>query len=143
MSDLDDVGSIRQSAIARHAPGFYSEREVDELLRQAGEAGFRELALSGRLFVATCDELLVGTAAWADGYVRHVHVRPGYERSGIGTLLVRRVEQDIRRFTRATEMLVNATRNAEPFYEAIGFARSASAEADSTLFVLMRKAMRR
>lgn len=75
--DLDEVASIRQAAIARHAPASYSELEITELLRQIEEAGFRSMAADGRLFVAVAAETLVGAAGWGDGFLRHVHVRPG------------------------------------------------------------------
>jgi GNAT superfamily N-acetyltransferase len=91
---------MRQAAIARHAPAAYSELEVAELLRQVEEAGFQGMTADGWLFVAESHGTLVGTAGWAGGYLRHVHVRLGFERRGIGTRLVRHVEAEVERSTR-------------------------------------------
>jgi GNAT superfamily N-acetyltransferase len=138
-SDLDEVASIRQSAIACHAPAAYSEREVAELLGQVEEAAFEDMTADGWLFVAESHGALVGTAGWAGGYLRHVHVRPGFERRGIGTRLVRHVEAEVERSTRDTEIRVNATRNAETFYAACGYRRLPVSRASaSPLFITMR-----
>ena len=68
-----------------------------------------------------------------------MHVRPGDERAGIGTQLVRRVEADFLRSGHSIEILVNATRNAEEFYAAIGYERCVEHPAPSTLFVVMKR----
>jgi ribosomal protein S18 acetylase RimI-like enzyme len=138
VSDLDEVASIRQATIARHAPATYSELEVAELLRQVEEAGFQGMTADGWLFVAASHGTLVGTAGWAGGYLRHVHVRPGFERRGIGTRLVRHVEAEVERSTRDTEIHVNATRNAEAFDAAIGYERLPVSASVSLLFIIMR-----
>ena len=137
-SDLDEVASIRQAAIARHAPAAYSELEVAELLRQVEEAGFQGMTDDGWLFVAESHGTLVGTAGWAGGYLRHVHVHPGFERRGIGTRLVRHVEAEVERSTGDTEIRVNATRNAETFYAACGYERLPVSASASPLFITMR-----
>ena len=142
-SDLDEVASIRQSAIACHAPAAYSEREVAELLGQVEEAAFEAMTADGWLFVAESDGALVGTAGWEGGYLRHVHLRPGFERRGIGTRLVRHVEAGIERSTRDTEIRVNATRNAETFYAACGYERLRVSASASPLFTTMRTQLRR
>jgi hypothetical protein len=45
------------------------------------------MTADGWLFVAESHRTLVGTG-WAGGYLRHLHVRLGLERRGIGTQLV-------------------------------------------------------
>jgi GNAT superfamily N-acetyltransferase len=138
VSDIDEAASIRQAAIARHAAATYSELEVTELLRQVEEAGFQGMTADGWLFVAESQEKLVGTAGWAGGYLRHVQVRPGLERRGIGTRLVPHVEAEVERSTRDTEIRVNATRNAEAFYAAIGYERLPVSGSALPLFITMR-----
>jgi GNAT superfamily N-acetyltransferase len=137
-SELDEVVSIRQAAIARHAAATYSALEVTELLRQVEEAGFQGMIADGWLFVAASQETLVGTAGWAGGYLRHVHIRPGFERRGIGSRLVRRVEAEVARSTCDTEIRVNATRNSESFYAAIGYERLPVSGSALPLFSTMR-----
>jgi GNAT superfamily N-acetyltransferase len=96
------------------------------------------MTADGWLFVAESHGALVGTAGWAAGYLRHMHVRPGFERRGIGTALVRHVEAEVERSTRDAEVRVNATRNAETFYAACGYERLPVNVAASPLFVIMR-----
>jgi GNAT superfamily N-acetyltransferase len=143
VGDLDEVALIRQAAIARHAPATYSELDVAELLRQIGEAGFQGLTDEGWLFVSESHETLVGTAGWAGGYLRHLHVRPGFERRGIGTQMLRHVEAEVERLTRDTEIHVNATRNAETFYAANGYERLPDSASASPLLITMRTRLRR
>jgi GNAT superfamily N-acetyltransferase len=138
VSDIVDIASIRQAAIARHAAATYSELEVTELLTQVEEAGFQAMTADVWLFVAESQATLVGTAGWAGGYLRHLHVRPGFERGGIRTRLVRHVEAEVERSTRDTEIRVNATRNAEAFYAAIGYERLPVSGTALPLFVTMR-----
>ena len=90
------------------------------------------------MFVAESANTLVGTAGWAGGYLRHVHIRPGFERCGIGRDLVRHVEAAVGRSTCDTEIRVNATRNAEGFHVAVGFERLYGSPPASPLFILMR-----
>jgi len=142
LSDLNQITAIRQAAISRHAPTVYSAREVDELLGQLGEAGFGGMVLDGRLFVAERDKRLLGTAGWTDGYLRHVHVRPGDERRGIGTRLVRHVEEDFQRWRANCEIRVNSTRNSQVFYAANGYERLPEDATVSALFIPMQKQLR-
>jgi hypothetical protein len=51
------------------------------------------------------------------------------------------VEADLLRSGHRTEILVNATRNVEEFYAAIGYERCVEHPAPSTLFVAMKKAL--
>lgn len=141
LRDLDDVITVREAALSRHAPDVYSEREVDELVGELDETDFQRMISGGRLFVAEHSGQIVGTAGWTNSHLRHVHVLPGYERSGIGTQLVRCVEADFLQSGHGIEILVNATRNAEEFYAAIGYERCVEHPAPSTLFVVMKKAL--
>jgi GNAT superfamily N-acetyltransferase len=85
--------------------------------------GWLRMPEKSRTSVLQCCPRRRGTAGWAGGYLRHVHLRPGFERRGIGTRLVRHVEAEVERSTRDTEIRLNATRNAEAFYAAIGYER--------------------
>jgi hypothetical protein len=55
-----------------------------------------------------------------------------------GTRLVRHVEAEVERSTRDTEIRVNATRNAEAFYAAIGYERLPVSGSALPLFITMR-----
>ena len=141
LRDLDDVITVREAALSGHAPPVYSEREVDELVGELKETDLQRMISGGRLFVAERGGQIVGTAGWTNSHLRHVHVRPGDERAGIGTQLVRRVEADFLRSGHSIEILVNATRNSEEFYAVIGYERSVEHPAPSTLFVAMKRAL--
>ncbi|MCG3197269.1 MAG: Acetyltransferase YpeA [bacterium] len=61
----------------------------------------RKLALSRELlFVALLDDLVVGTAMGRydgrRGWIHSVAVKPEFQRHGIGTALIRRVEEDLK-----------------------------------------------
>jgi GNAT superfamily N-acetyltransferase len=139
LHDLDDVITVREAALSRHAPDVYSDREVDDLVAELDETDLQQMISGGRLFVAERGGQIVGTAGWTNSHLRHVHVRPGDERAGIGTQLARRVEADFLRSGHSIEILVNATRNAEEFYAAIGYERCVEQSAPSTLFVVMKR----
>jgi hypothetical protein len=110
--DIDEVASIRQADCPPCSGDLLGARR--RRAAQAGRGGWLS-GHDGRRMVGRRGEprdVLVGTAGWAGGYLRHVHVRSGFERRGIETRLVRHVEAEVERSTRDTEIHVNATRNA-------------------------------
>lgn len=124
LRDLDDVITVREAALSRHAPDVYSEREVDELVGELDETDLQRMISGGRLFVSERGGQILDTAGWTNSHLPHVHVRPGDERAGIGTQLVRRIEADFLRSglaprfsstrlgTRRSSMRLSATRDA-------------------------------
>jgi GNAT superfamily N-acetyltransferase len=64
--------------------------------------------------------LLLGEAERGSGHVRQVSVRPGEQRSGIGSALMGEVEAEASRLGLRT-LWLNARTTAEPFYRSLGW----------------------
>jgi GNAT superfamily N-acetyltransferase len=121
IADVERVKEIRHRAYSAHAPAAYSAQEVENLLGDLDEEELVAMIADRQLFVAVVDGEVQGVAGWMLTNVRHVYVAPGRERTGIGSHLLARVEQDFHRRTEAPEVRVGAVVYARAFYEANGY----------------------
>src|SRR3954453_18734154 len=88
LRDLDGLKALRHAAFAKHAPSTYSPWEVENLLRGLDEEELVAMIRARQMLVGEVDGTLVGCAGWRGTNLRHVYVRPGCERAGLGSTLV-------------------------------------------------------
>ena len=88
LRDVEVLKALRHAAFAKHAPSAYSPEEVENLLNDLDEEELVLMITERQMFVGEVDGVLVGCAGWRGANLRHVYVRPGRERAGVGTRLV-------------------------------------------------------
>jgi GNAT superfamily N-acetyltransferase len=121
LRDVEALKALRHAAFAKHAPSAYSPEEVENLLNGLDEEELLAMITARQMFVGEVDGVLVGCAGWRGANLRHVYVRLGRERAGVGTRLVASAESDYRDRTVATEMHLGCGVYARTFYEAVGY----------------------
>src|SRR4029077_3254082 len=119
--DIEVVEALRSAALSTSAPSVSSPREVVELLDSLDVEELRAMVKDRQLFVAETDGLIVGCAGWRGKHLRHVYVAPDWEREGLGTRLVRRLESDFQDRTSAAELHVGSVLYARGFYEKLRY----------------------
>jgi GNAT superfamily N-acetyltransferase len=121
-NDAPAAWAIRNAAIRRACKGFYA----DDLLEQwtAGEMTHEFVEFVVRQFyVATVSGVVVGTGFidLGNGRLDAVFVRPDMMGKGIGKRIVAFCE-DLGRSAGLSELKLDSTLNAAPFYRRCGFA---------------------
>jgi ribosomal protein S18 acetylase RimI-like enzyme len=101
LRDVEPLKALRHAAFAKHAPSRYSPVEVENLLKSLDEEELVAMIAERQLFVGEVDGLPVVCASWRGTNLRHVYVRPGCERAGLGSRLVACAEADYRNRTSA------------------------------------------
>lgn len=115
-ADLPRLLQIRAAAFADQAPSAYSPAEVRTLLDDVDPEELRAMIAAGQLYVAVVDGRIAGLAGWWQGRLRHVYVDPAYARRGVGSRLLRRVEEHFEGSVPA-----GVARHALDFYVANGY----------------------
>lgn len=124
--DLDAIAALQTRAIMAFGVAIYGEVACRAWAR-IGVQVRHTLLQSGTFFVAERDDAVVGVAGWtADSretdcaWPRYVFVEPKAGRSGIGRLLMARIERSAQAAGR-TRFQLWSSLNAVPFYQAIGY----------------------
>src|SRR4051812_45307429 len=94
LRDVEALKGLRYEAFAKHAPSTYSPQEVENVLKSLDVEELVAMITERQLFVGEVDGLLVACAGWRGTHLRHVYVRPGRERAGLGSQLVACAESD-------------------------------------------------
>jgi GNAT superfamily N-acetyltransferase len=128
--DLDDLSSARyvhSSAFRRLAALHYNSEEIEAFVEQVYSPAYGDQLLAADTIAVWVGEELAGTASWAPANdtghtarISDVFVQPLFSGLGLGTLLVRAVEERARR-AGFTATSVRATRNAQAFFESLGY----------------------
>ena len=142
--DVEPLKALRHAAFAKHAPSTYSPEEVENVLNSLDEEELVAMVTERQLFVGEADGLLVACAGWRGTRLRHVYVRPGCERAGLGSQLVAWAESDYRDRTSAAEIHLGCGLYAQPFYQALGYTlASRERDWDGSVLLLMTKLLDR
>ncbi|BCJ55603.1 hypothetical protein Asp14428_70780 [Actinoplanes sp. NBRC 14428] len=120
-ADVPRLLEIRHAAFAAHAPQAYSPAEVETLIADVDPDELYAMAADARLFVARAGTVIVGLAGCVGDRLRHVYVDPGYTRRGIATVLVGRVEDEVRERTGRRLVRAGVALHARGFYLANGY----------------------
>lgn len=129
--DVDAVGSLLLASYSNLLGGHY-DRDLLAIALPFMTRANPALLASGTYYVAESNGTLVGCGGWSmerpgsgetvsgEAYIRHVATHPGWLGRGIGRSLLDRCFMEVRPSIRTLHCF--ATRNAEPFYRACGFA---------------------
>jgi ribosomal protein S18 acetylase RimI-like enzyme len=125
-ADAQGIWRVHSRAIRASAASHYTEDELDAWVERVQPATYLGLLGSRRLVVAERTDggepRIVGFAELLpeEAVIEAIYVDPDWERRGIGTALARVLEDDV--VARGFPWLVSdASLNAVPFYQALGF----------------------
>jgi len=121
-ADAPALWAIHSSAIRHLAAEAYIPAQIEAWCARASPAGLAEPIVAGRVIVAVDDgrPCGYGEVACDEGVIRAVYVDPDFAGRGVGRRIVDALEHLAR--ARGVPMLsLDATRNAVPFYRALGY----------------------
>ena len=123
-SDVDAIFRVHGDSIRALCRTRYSEREIAAWIAFRPPEAYRTAFASRELFVAEWRGEVVGFGQLDPrrGEIEACYVAPRAVGSGVGAALVMRMESEARRRGHVVVHL-NATLNAEPFYERMGYRR--------------------
>jgi ribosomal protein S18 acetylase RimI-like enzyme len=121
LNDIPQIVEIRKRTFLHFAPSAYSPKEVQTLLEDINIADLEEMIGNKSLFVAEEDHKIVGCGGWLGESVRHMYVSPAETKKGIGSALLRALEEDYKNRTRNSIMKAGVILYARPFYEKNGY----------------------
>ena len=122
-ADAPAIWAIHTRAIREVASAHYDPATIDAWSRRTTPASYAEPMLAHVMLVAEDGEGgVVGFAELdpRDGVVRACYVDPDYVRHGVGRALIGGVEQEAKALGR-TMLVLDASLNSVPFYEALGW----------------------
>jgi GNAT superfamily N-acetyltransferase len=120
-SDIPTILEIRRKTFSHFAPSAYTTKEVATLLGDIKPTELEEMIKNESLFVAEKENLVVGCGGWHGESVRHMYVSPEMTKGGIGSSLLRMLEDDYRRRTGNSVIRAGVILYARPFYEKNGY----------------------
>ncbi len=121
--DIDDFKEVVKSSITVLCKDYYSEEQIEGLLKQyPGPELYRRWLNERVLIVAEMDEKIIGFAQFdpARSGIEAVHVLPEYTYLGIGRNLVREIEK-IAREKGVKKLVLDSSINADEFYSKCGY----------------------
>jgi GNAT superfamily N-acetyltransferase len=124
--DASDVADLFYNTILNANVGDYSVSQVEAWAGPAPEPEVWEKRIAGegsarKMFVATKEDTIVGFAEFEDdGHVDTLYVHHEYQRCGIASALLHRIEAEARRLG-LHRLYTEASITAEPFFRARGF----------------------
>ena len=127
-ADADSIWRVHGDSIRALCRDRYRPEEIAAWIAVRNPESYRVALQSRELFVAEDGGTIVGFGQLdpAKGEVEACYVAPDAIGSGVGSLLLARMEESVRRLGHAVVRL-NATLNAESFYAARGYRRLGAA----------------
>jgi ribosomal protein S18 acetylase RimI-like enzyme len=121
LNDIPPILAIRKRTFSHFAPSAYSPQEVQTLLEDINISELEEMIENKSLFVAEENHTIVGCGGWFGESVRHMYVSPEETQKGIGSALLRVLEEDYKNRTRNSIIKAGVILYARPFYEKNGY----------------------
>lgn len=121
LDDIPHILEIRQRTFSHFAPSVYSPKEVQTLLEDIKISELEEMIEAKSLFVAEEKQTIVGCGGWFGESVRHMYVSPEETKKGIGSALLRVLEEDYKHRTNNSIIKAGVILYARPFYESNGY----------------------
>ena len=121
--DCDSIGSVHSAAVRGIRTALYTPEEIQAWAVPRTPASYVESIYSKEFFVAEDDGgdiLGFGVLNQEVAEVEAVYVNPGAGRRGIGLEVLRKLEERARALG-LSELRLNASLNAVPFYEKAGY----------------------
>jgi predicted N-acetyltransferase YhbS len=120
-NDISHILEIRKRAFSHFAPSAYSPKEVQTLLDDVNVSELEEMIENKSLFVAKENHTVVGCGGWFGESVRHMYVSPEETKKGIGSTLLRVLEEDYKNRTNNSIIKAGVILYARLFYEKNGY----------------------
>ena len=120
LEDADVICLVMRQSLLQVTAKHYGPGIIQGIANSITREGIAANISSRRVFVACSGKQVVGTASFDGRRVRAVFVAPDRHGSGIGRLLMERVE-DLARKQGITQLEVPASINANGFYEKLGY----------------------
>jgi ribosomal protein S18 acetylase RimI-like enzyme len=120
-NDIPQILEIRKRTFSHFAPSAYSPKEVQTLLEDINVPELEEMIENKSLFVAEENHKIAGCGGWFGESVRHMYVSPEETKKGIGSALLRVLEEDYKNRTRNSIIKAGVILYARPFYEKNGY----------------------
>ncbi|WP_254545608.1 GNAT family N-acetyltransferase [Halomarina pelagica] len=122
--DAPAILDLHVASIRAFGPAAYDERQVEAWATTDGPPDYPIGEPGQYLVVAEREGELAGFGHLhvPEAEVRAVYVHPGHARRGVGSALLGRLEAEARG-RGIDELSLSASRNAVPFYEALGWER--------------------
>lgn len=121
LDDIPQILEIRTRTFSHFAPSAYSPTEVKTLLEDISVSELEKMIENKSLFVAEENHKIVGCGGWLGESVRHMYVSPEETKKGIGSSLLRVLEEDYKNRTNNSIMKAGVILYARPFYEKNGY----------------------
>ncbi|QBD79474.1 GNAT family N-acetyltransferase [Ktedonosporobacter rubrisoli] len=121
LDEIPQILEIRQRIFLHFAPAVYSSKEVENLLEDFKTSELEEMIENKSLFVAEENHKIVGCGGWLGEAVRHMYVSPEETKKGIGSALLRVLEEDFKNRTNSSIIKAGVILYARPFYERNGY----------------------
>jgi GNAT superfamily N-acetyltransferase len=140
LEDIPRILEIREKTFKHFAPASYSPKEVETLLADINEVELIKMIDHKSLFVAEKEHQVVGCGGWFDDSVRHMYVSPEITKQGIGTILLKVLEEDFKKRTHKLVIKAGVILYARPFYERNGYEfLNIDTDWDGSIFNRMQK----
>jgi ribosomal protein S18 acetylase RimI-like enzyme len=121
LDDIPQILEIRKRTFLHFAPSVYSPKEVKTLLEDIKISELEEMIDNKSLFVAEENHKVVGCGGWFGESVRHMYVSPEETKKGIGSSLLRALEEDYKNRTNNLIIKAGVILYARLFYERNGY----------------------
>lgn len=121
LDDIPHILEMRKRTFLHFAPSVYSPKEVKSLLEDINISELEEMVENINLFVAEENHKIVGCGGWFGKFVRHMYVSPEETKKGIGSSLLRVLEEDYKNRTNNLIIKAGVILYARPFYEKNGY----------------------
>jgi GNAT superfamily N-acetyltransferase len=121
LDDIPRILEMRKRTFLHFAPSVYSPKEVKTLLEDINISELEEMIGNKSLFVAEENHTIVGCGGWFGESVRHMYVSPEETKKGIGSSLLRVLEEDYENRTTNSIIKAGVVLYARPFYEGNGY----------------------
>lgn len=119
IADAKTVCDIVQDTIAIMYPHFYPQAVVDFFCRLHSIHNIKKDIQEEKTDVLCVDGIIIGTGSRTDNHITRVYVRPEYEGTGYGSVIMEHLESDI--FSEYTACELDTSLPATLCYEHRGY----------------------
>ncbi len=119
--DISKILEIRKSTFLHFAPAVYSLKEVETLLLDIKPEELEDMIKNESFFIAEENNQILGCGGWLGDSVRHMYVSPNETKKGIGSMLLKTLEEDYVNQTGNKIIKAGVILYARGFYEKNGY----------------------
>jgi predicted N-acetyltransferase YhbS len=102
LNDIPQILEIRKRTFLHFTPSAYSPKEVKTLVEDINIAELEEMIANKSVFVAEENHEILGCGGWFGEDIRYRYVSPEETKKGIGTSLLRVLEEDYKNRTHSS-----------------------------------------